>query len=172
MLAVHVFLCKGDIAVVSGDQADTIVQLEDVAVFTTHLPLVISHFELNTSGRPVTLSKPQSGDAYCPLSVLMQCLLMHGKAKGLGWLLLMVPLYPSNVYCPLSVVMQCLLMCGKAKVPWLASNGSPVSRQFFCQHLCRALQWAGLDPTYYKGHSFRIGAATPAVDRGTSDTQI
>ena len=59
------------------------VHLKNVTVFTTHLALVISHFNRNTSGRPITLSKPQSDDVYCPLSVLMQCLLMRGKAKAL-----------------------------------------------------------------------------------------
>ena len=34
------------------------------------------------------------------------------------------------------------------------------------------LQWAGLDPTKYKAHSFRIGAATTAADMGMSETHI
>ena len=35
-----------------------------------------------------------------------------------------------------------------------------------------AIKYCGLDPSRYKGHSFRIGAASCAVDAGMSDAQI
>ena len=38
--------------------------------------------------------------------------------------------------------------------------------------LSTALKFCGLDPTRYKGHSFRISAATHAADKGMSDAQI
>ena len=34
------------------------------------------------------------------------------------------------------------------------------------------LQKAGVDPTHYSGHSFRIGAATTAAAKGFSDATI
>ena len=52
------------------------------------------------------------------------------------------------------------------------ANASPVTRNYLCQYLGKTLQWPGLDPTKYKSHSFRIGAATTAADMGMSETQI
>ena len=52
------------------------------------------------------------------------------------------------------------------------TNATPVSRNFFCDHLTKTLKYAGLDPDKYKGHSFRIGAATAAADSSFSETQI
>ena len=64
-------------------------------------------------------------------------------------------------------------MRGSAKGPLFAfANASPVSRNFFCQYLSKALQWAGLDPSKYKAHSFRIGAATTAAYMGMSEAKI
>ena len=114
LLVVNAFLRIEDITVHSGNRAETILQLKEVIVFTTRLALAISHFKHITSGRSVTLSKPQSGDAYCPVSVLTQFLMMRGKAKCPLFVFPMFPQYP------------CI---------------------FFGQHLCKALQWAGLDPT-------------------------
>lgn len=51
-------------------------------------------------------------------------------------------------------------------------NGSPVPRSIFTEKLSTALKFCGLDPSRYKGHSFRIGAATHAADKGMSDAQI
>ena len=51
-------------------------------------------------------------------------------------------------------------------------KGSPVPRAVFTEKLSMALKFSGLDPTRYKGHSFRIGAATHAADKGMSDAQI
>ena len=45
-------------------------------------------------------------------------------------------------------------------------QSSPAYFFFRACHLC------DLDPSRYKGHSFRIGAASYAADRGFSDAQI
>lgn len=50
-------------------------------------------------------------------------------------------------------------------------NGSPVPRSILTEKLFTALKFSGLDPSRYKGHSFRIGAATHAADKGMSDAQ-
>ena len=47
-----------------------------------------------------------------------------------------------------------------------------VSRSVFSNQPLRAFHLKGLDPSCYEGHSFRIGAASYAADRGFSDTQI
>ena len=46
---------------------------------------------------------------------------------------------------------------------FITVDGLPVSM---------AIQLCGLAPSRYKGHSFRIGTASHAVDRGLSDAQI
>ena len=55
---------------------------------------------------------------------------------------------------------------------FMISHGHPVSRTTFTDQLSLALKFCGLNPARYKGHSFRIGAASHAADRGLSDTQI
>ena len=76
-------------------------------------------------------------------------------------------------YCPVLALSRFLQVRGTAHGPLYAfANASPVSRNFFCEHLTKTLTYAGLDPDKYKGHSFRIGAATAAADSGLSETQI
>jgi hypothetical protein len=50
--------------------------------------------------------------------------------------------------------------------------GHAVSRKLFTDYLALIFKTCGLDPTKYKGHSFRIGAATFAAECGFSDAQI
>ena len=51
-------------------------------------------------------------------------------------------------------------------------DGHAVSRKLFTDYLALIFRVCGLDPTKYKGHSFRIGAATFAAECGFSDAQI
>ena len=55
---------------------------------------------------------------------------------------------------------------------FINTDGSPVLRSDFGKVLCSVNRVCGLDPSRYKGHSFRIGAATYAAEQGHSDTQI
>lgn len=55
---------------------------------------------------------------------------------------------------------------------FLTKSGAPVKRSCFDKTLQRCLCICGLDSKRYKGHSFRIGAATSAAERGLSDAQI
>ena len=47
-------------------------------------------------------------------------------------------------------------------------GNSPVTDSFMSSKLHMLLQFIGLDPKCYKGHSFRIGAATNVVNMGFS----
>ena len=81
--------------------------------------------------------------------------------------------HTNDGYCPVQALSRFLKDRRPFKGPLFAfANASPVSRNYFCQYLGKALQWAGLDPTKYKAHSFRIGAATTAADMGISEPQI
>lgn len=52
------------------------------------------------------------------------------------------------------------------------TNGLPVTVQFVTDSLKKLLLFLGIDPTPYKGHSFRIGAATNAACQGYSEQSI
>ena len=55
---------------------------------------------------------------------------------------------------------------------FIYKDGFPVLRSDFSKMLCSIIQVCNLDPNRYKGHSFRIGAATYAAEQGISDTKI
>ena len=52
------------------------------------------------------------------------------------------------------------------------SDGLAVTRKLFTEFLAIVFRACGLDSTKYKGHSFRVGAATFAAECGYSDAQI
>ncbi len=52
------------------------------------------------------------------------------------------------------------------------STLSVLSRGRFVSHIRDALKRLGLDSSVYSGHSFRIGAATTAAERGIPDSTI
>ena len=75
--------------------------------------------------------------------------------------------------CPVALLSQYFTLRGfRHGAIFLSEDRLPVSRSFFSNQLLRACQLCGLDPSRYKGHSFRIGAASYAADRGFSDAQI
>lgn len=51
-------------------------------------------------------------------------------------------------------------------------SGRPISRHSFDTNLHKTLQFCNFDSARYKGHSFRIGAATYRSKQGDSDLQI
>ncbi|XP_078379981.1 uncharacterized protein LOC144662923 [Oculina patagonica] len=76
-------------------------------------------------------------------------------------------------HCPVQLLLDYLALRGNAQGPiFLTILGTPVPRVLFGDLLCQAIKYCGLDPSRYKGHSFRIGAASYAADRGFSDAQI
>ena len=67
-------------------------------------------------------------------------------------------------YCHLPGVQPGPLFCHQ--------NLEPITVFQFNTELFRCLTFCGLDTKKYKGHSFRIGAASHAADKGFSDAQI
>ncbi|XP_053395191.1 uncharacterized protein LOC123542500 isoform X3 [Mercenaria mercenaria] len=51
-------------------------------------------------------------------------------------------------------------------------DNSQVTRSFFCTKLQMSLTWAGYSTDFYKGHSFRIGAASQAAFSGVPEEKI
>ena len=75
--------------------------------------------------------------------------------------------------CPVQSLLDYLNLRGNAEGPlFVTMGGIPVSRTVFNTQLSRAFKTCGLDPARYKGHSFRIGAASYAAECGFSETQI
>ena len=76
-------------------------------------------------------------------------------------------------FCPVQVLLDFLKMRGPHQGPLFSfANGDAVSTTQFNTELRRALIFCGLDTTRYKSHSFRIGAACHAAEKGFSDAQI
>lgn len=84
-----------------------------------------------------------------------------------------VVIYRRNNFCPVQIILDYLSLRGSGPGPlFRLADGSPVSRTIFIDKLSMAIKYCGLDPSRYKGHSFRIGAASFAADAGMSDSQI
>ena len=82
-------------------------------------------------------------------------------------------LHRHNSCCPVHLLLEYLSLRGNGPGPlFLNSDYSPVSRTNFAELLSLSLKACGLDSTRYKGHSFCIGAASFAAERGMSDAQI
>lgn len=75
--------------------------------------------------------------------------------------------------CPVQTLHSFLSMRGKAAGPLFCfPDLKPLTKSFVSSNLAIILKAAGLDPTNFKGHSFRIGAATYAASQGLSSLQI
>ena len=75
--------------------------------------------------------------------------------------------------CPVEILLGYLLLRGSSPgFLFQHLDGSPVTRSEFTVWLDTVIKSCGLDPSRYKGHSFRIGAASYAAEQGYSETQI
>ena len=75
--------------------------------------------------------------------------------------------------CPVAAVLSYLAIRPSTPGPFFVfSDGSPLSRERLISALSQALKDSGVDPSNFKGHSFRIGAATTAAKAGLSDSLI
>ena len=78
-----------------------------------------------------------------------------------------------NTLCPVTAVLYYMVARGRSSGPFFKfENGTPLTRMKFVDKVKEALSVAGVDCTAYSGHSFRIGAATTAAERGISDATI
>ena len=76
-------------------------------------------------------------------------------------------------FCPVFLLQDYLMQRGLSEGPlFLTFSGSAVTRHHFMSVLKSALEFCKLSSDKFKGHSFRIGAATEASLQGKSDNQI
>ena len=79
----------------------------------------------------------------------------------------------NTAMCPVGLLSEYIAVRGSRPGPlFVHTDGSAVAREFFTTELQKALQFCKLDPTRYKSHSFRSGAASLAAAKGVSDAQI
>jgi integrase len=75
--------------------------------------------------------------------------------------------------CPVSALLGYLSTSSSDPGPlFLRSNDQPLSRAYLVTQVHSALKEAGLNVQHFNGHSFRIGAATTALQSGISDAKI
>ena len=80
---------------------------------------------------------------------------------------------PAAPFCPILAYQSYATLRGSSAGPlFLDENRHAVTRQLFTKWLKASLSMCGLNSASYKGHSFRIGAATWAAEQGLSDAQI
>ena len=79
----------------------------------------------------------------------------------------------SSDLCPVMALLNYLVARDPRERPlFMFSDGRLLTRQRLVEAVHWALGKAGLDPSKYCGHSFRIGAATAAAERGMEDSVI
>ena len=79
----------------------------------------------------------------------------------------------STPFCPVTALTQYCKVRGDHPGPLFChADYSPISVHQFNAELQRCLTYCGLDISWYKSHSFRIGGACNAADKGYSDEQI
>ena len=75
--------------------------------------------------------------------------------------------------CPVHALIQYIAVRTSEPGPLFQfSSGKPLTRATLVSHLHAALQEAHVEFKHYNGHSFRIGAATTAAQRGLEDSLI
>ena len=79
----------------------------------------------------------------------------------------------SACYSAVAAISEYLQLRGSTEGPFVCSVvGKPIPRSIFYQQLHRSLNFCQLDNARYKGHSFRIGAASHKAELGYSDVLI
>lgn len=114
----------------------------------------------------VDLGRPQDG-----LSIIFRD---YKHAKGSRPFCLQVPMQRDSDICPVRSMIDYLNARSvlSSSALFVKADGSPISADYFRGHLNNTLKANSLDPTFYKGHSFRIGAASWASEKGFSDDHI
>ncbi|XP_076103619.1 uncharacterized protein LOC143072529 isoform X2 [Mytilus galloprovincialis] len=139
-LAFHCFLRIGEIAVKNKNENNKVLQLSDISVgYKNQVPINMT----------VTITFYKHSDLR-PKTILI--------TRNFG-----------NMFCPVKTMMDYIKVAKHKSGPLFQFLcGTPVSYTYFNSSLKSLLICIGLSPELYKGHSFRIGAATSEAAKGTS----
>ncbi|XP_048753445.2 uncharacterized protein LOC125664646 [Ostrea edulis] len=107
-----------------------------------------------------------------PLS--LQIAIHHHKSqKNSDPVIITIQSNPHSAHCPVLSLYRYKSSFPHTSGPLFQfTSGVPVPYSYVCGQLSKAAIFAGLDPRRYKGHSFRIGAATHAAQLGFSENYI
>lgn len=143
LLAFHAFLRIGEFTVNQNNKPDQVLQVQDVS------------FTCNRQTHSL-----QS----------MTVKITNYKHSDLRPFFIKISACPTSFLCPVSTLSSYLQLYQHKTGPLFQFPDSlPVSYTWFCQMLQSVLNFIQLDTNLYKGHSFRIGAATSAAARGVPE---
>ena len=142
VLAFQAYLRVGEMVPRSGFFSQWCLQLRDVSIQGELITVSFRHFKHSGRQGP-------------------QCLHINGDS-----------LMGTSI-CPVTLLTEFIRARGPLPAPFFAyPDGTLMLRREFDVLLKRVLTFCGLSSKLYKGHSFRVGAATESALRGKSDAYI
>lgn len=145
LLAFHAFLRLGEIAVKSLHDSQSVLQRSDVSFEYTNS--VVSAVQ-------IIMREYKTNKHHAPLVISLQAI-------------------PNSPFCPVNALYEYLDYSKHNSGPLFQTiDKCPISYAKVSSHLKSAVQFIGLNPNNFKGHSFRIGAATYAASLGYSENLI
>lgn len=150
-VAFHGFFRLGELVVRIPENISKVLQRQDVQFITDNdkilgVELTLRFYKNNSANKPITIflaNKDHSGN------------------------------FTNGCNCPICVLKQYLALFTHSEGPLFQyANGQAVTVQFVSTNLKRLTSFLGLNSNLYKGHSFRIGAATHFASLGYSEQYI
>ena len=136
-LMFYAFLRIGEVAVDKNTELTNLIQIDDLQLF-------------------------QSNGKHTSMSVTFRHFKHH-----LGKLMTLKITARQGITCPVAAMAAYLSLRGNSTGPlFLLSNGRPLTKYYFSRYFKATLLQCRLDPSLYKSHSFRIGAATACAQKG------
>ncbi|XP_053388406.1 uncharacterized protein LOC128551535 [Mercenaria mercenaria] len=151
------------------------VMLKAMYLLAFHACLRIGEFTSN-KGAPAIISYSDLTfkDFQNGLPTLMEVRISNFKhSKGRSVVIAITAKKENKLFCPVSNMWHYVSLRGPVDGPLFTFlDREPVTRSFFSTMLGRCLIFCGYDNKVYKGHSFRIGAASAAASLGKSESFI
>lgn len=145
LLAFHAFLRLGEITAKSVKSSKHLLQRPDIS---------FEYQGTTLSGVQLIMREYKTNKHHTPLVISLQST-------------------TDSAYCPVQALFTYLQFFNHRVGPLFQTmDGLPVTYSKVTSYLKTAIQFIGLDPNNFKGHSFRIGAATHAASLGYSQNII
>lgn len=145
LMAFHAFLRLGEITAKSVKSQNCVLQRADVN---------FSHNGSRIEGVQIVMREYKTNKHHTPLIIHLQAC-------------------SNSSYCPVQALNNYLALYKHTSGPLFQTmDGLPITYSVVSSHLKAAIKFIGLNPDQFKGHSFRIGAATHAASLGFSDHVI